>query len=300
MNVLLLGGEGFLGKNLQEELSRRHIQFVSRDIEDYDMSKQSSVRELVADLENVTHVVMLASKIGAKLFESDPLPSGKYNDLIVDNFITSLVKAAQKTGMKRDVMYYSSSEVFWSQKSSSDIIDSSSTFRFNMDNPRSVYSFVKMKAELVLQSLCKSDFAVSALKTVYPFNVVGKHQHRGVAYEMMRDALTKHIITYADDTVRTMTGAQLASQIACDAILKSSSCRVLQADNRCTVSMKMLAKIVARASGEKCSFVKMPPDKTIQYRQTSSFEDTHVHMEEVAKVLEGDLADLRRQVLQSI
>lgn len=296
MKVLLLGGNGFLGKNIQEELSRRQISFVSRDIDDYDMSEKASISCIIDDLIQSTHIVVLASKIGAKLFETDAEAAGKYNDMLTDNFIDALIKAALLYHMSWNVTYYSTSEVFWSQQSADSVIDHNSRFNIDMSNLRSLYSFVKIKAELVLKSLSNSHFAVNALKVIYPFNIVGKHQKRGVAYDMIKDLVTTGKISYAYDTVRTMTSARIASKMACDAILCEKDLRQLQADNRCTVSMKMLAEVVQHVIKMPCEFVELPADKTIRYKQVSRFEDNIDHMVDVADILRDDILDIEEQI----
>lgn len=41
-NVLLVGGNGFIGTNLQEEFTRRHVRFDTVDILDEDLTKSNS------------------------------------------------------------------------------------------------------------------------------------------------------------------------------------------------------------------------------------------------------------------
>ena len=73
MNVLLIGGDGFLGKGLQSELSARNICVTSIDKTQYDMTKtpdDAAFDMLDGYFRAATHVVMLAAYVGSKLFNS--------------------------------------------------------------------------------------------------------------------------------------------------------------------------------------------------------------------------------------
>ena len=72
MKVILFGGSGFLGQGLQEEFRNRNIDFKSIDKEDYDLINYKNLDKCIEDLKNISHVVILASKIGANLFISNP------------------------------------------------------------------------------------------------------------------------------------------------------------------------------------------------------------------------------------
>ena len=67
MRVLLLGGNGFLGTGLQKELNNRKVDFISIDKDDIDLVDKYSANKLVDILENITHVVILASNIGTSI-----------------------------------------------------------------------------------------------------------------------------------------------------------------------------------------------------------------------------------------
>ena len=72
-NVLLIGGDGFLGKGLQAELSARNVNFTSIDKTQYDMTKAPDADDfglLEPFFNDATHIVMLAAYVGAKLFNS--------------------------------------------------------------------------------------------------------------------------------------------------------------------------------------------------------------------------------------
>lgn len=72
-NVLLIGGDGFLGKGLQVELRSRAVGFMSIDKDRYDMTKTPDANDfelLEPFFKDSSHVVMLAANVGAKLFNS--------------------------------------------------------------------------------------------------------------------------------------------------------------------------------------------------------------------------------------
>ena len=95
MYILLLGGNGFLGSGLQDEFRQRNIIFKSVDKEDYDLINYANIYRCVEDLKDTTHVVVLASKVGIDLFNTNPVPASKYNSLI-HNFIIDAIKASSK------------------------------------------------------------------------------------------------------------------------------------------------------------------------------------------------------------
>lgn len=95
MSILLLGGNGFLGTGLQDELRHRGICYKSVDKDDYDLINYANMHKCVADMREATHIVVLASKVGIELFNTDPVSASKYNSLI-HNFIIDAIKAASK------------------------------------------------------------------------------------------------------------------------------------------------------------------------------------------------------------
>ena len=130
----------------------------------------------IADLEHATHVVVLASKVGIDLFNADPVPASRYNEL-VHNFVLDAVKAASLLYKKAyNVTYYSTSEVYGSLPSKDAVITECTPYSFIQNNDRYLYSYVKHKAET---DYFKLSFAhpetVSCIKIVHPFNVYGKN-----------------------------------------------------------------------------------------------------------------------------
>jgi len=114
MNVLLLGGDGFLGQGLQKEFNHRDIQYRSLDIKDLDLHDAKNIPRLPEMLEHFDNIVMLASKLGVKLFELDPINAANYNKQIYDNIISTIKLTSQRFKKSFNVTYYSTSEVFCS------------------------------------------------------------------------------------------------------------------------------------------------------------------------------------------
>lgn len=143
---LLLGGAGFLGQGLAKELVRRGRDFEIVDINDMDLSDQACIGDLAAIIPGFSHVFLLASRIGANLFESDPYPSGKINRQIYDNVMSAMLRSGAR-GLR--FFYYSTSEVYWSMPSPDVYIGKDTVPGENIDteNPRSVYALEKLYAE---------------------------------------------------------------------------------------------------------------------------------------------------------
>lgn len=175
-NILLLGGDGFLGHGLQDELKARNITFKSIDKKDYDLVNYANLSKCIEDFDGITHVVVLASKIGIDLFNSSPVPASMYNKML-HKFIFDAVKLASKTYKKAyNVTYYSTSEIYGSLNSIDSMISSKSTYNFIKNHDRYLYSYVKYQAETDYFKLnyTRPDI-VSCIKIVHPFNIYGKY-----------------------------------------------------------------------------------------------------------------------------
>lgn len=79
MKILLFGGDGFLGQGLQEELKLRDIQFKSIDKNDFDLTDYSNLNKCIDELNDISHIVILASKIGVDIFNNDAISASNYN-----------------------------------------------------------------------------------------------------------------------------------------------------------------------------------------------------------------------------
>ena len=272
--VLLLGGAGFLGIGLHEELIQRGIDTISLDKSDVDLEqdKDKVSKILQKNLICSSDIVLLASKIGAKLFESDNSnDAAEANKKIFDNVLFAVQQAAKKRARPFSFVYYSSSELFGSQKTIYDLITTKTPYSFDFSKPRHKYSYVKWQAENQLFAISEQHPDVlTNVKIIRPFNICGKNQKRGVMFEMISNAINEGKIFYAADTVRTMTGIDTASKMAANAIMIDQNVKVNVADSRCSLTMKSLAKIINSVLGMNCSLIETTPDSYMRYRSVSN------------------------------
>lgn len=295
MKVILFGGSGFLGQGLQEELRNRNIDFKSIDKDDYDLINYKNLDKCIEDLKDISHIVILASKIGVDLFISDPISSAKYNEQIHKFIYDAIVFASKKYSKKYNVTYYSTSETYGSLNSINDVITENTSYDFIKGHDRYLYSYVKCQAETDYYKLnYEHPEIVSSVKIIHPFNIYGKNQKRGVIYNMIKSALNKKIICYNDDTTRTMTGLKLASKLSVDSILSNKNHHINVADNRCSLSMKSLAYIIKDILNlDDVNIISYLPDKFIQYRHTSK-PDTNIELSK--EVMRDEILELVEQI----
>lgn len=273
---LLIGGEGFLGKGLQEELSDRGIKYKSVDIHTYDLTKTENIEQIVLDLKDITHIVLLASKVGALLFESNPEIASKDNKAIFENVIEATKIACETYNKKFTFIYYSTCEIFWSLKSKKDVITQTSKIAYDTTNLRSLYSDVKYHAELLLKDLYNTNKYFNNVKIFRPFNVSGKYQQRGVVYYMVYSALQTNTIYYNKDTTRTITPDWVARKLAVDySLIDNDGYSIYHlVDNNNSFSLKWLAQMIRyilndKYNAKQIQLKSIQPDKTIRYRHTS-------------------------------
>jgi dTDP-4-dehydrorhamnose reductase len=103
-----LGGAGFLGQGLAKVLFNLKIKFEIIDKNEIDLSDINNVLNLSYKIREFSHIFLLASKIGAELFEKDPYNANIINRRIYDNVMLA-ISLSGKTNLK--LFYYSTSEV---------------------------------------------------------------------------------------------------------------------------------------------------------------------------------------------
>lgn len=270
--ILLLGGDGFLGKGLQREFTVRGVDFTSLDMKDVDLTDPDSVGQIALTMTEYSHIVHLASIVGIDVFNSEPEYGAAVNAQIYKNFIKALNLAYDfqqgKTGF--DVTFYSTSEVFGGMHSKYDYITNDSPYRFDRNSQRYLYSKTKADMEKNLTEL-KNAGKLRFLKILRPFNISGKGQRRGVLYEMVKSAALSGKIKYMLDTTRSITDIDLASTEAVDRILAECDVSTNIVDN-CSVELKTIALRTAEYFGNDVELEEIEPDKYMRYRQVSKIE----------------------------
>ncbi len=294
--VLLVGGNGFIGSNLRDEFGRRHIQFDTMDITDEDLTRSNAV--MVKKLGGVTHVFLLASRIGADLFNKTPIEPYYDNITILYNCINAIQEASRKYGRKYHVVWYSSSEVFGSTKEDDVILDNSDV-KLNMNNPRTLYSIVKLTGELLLKKMF-DDKQICALTILRLFNISGKHQRRGVVYDMIYSASTSGRIQFSADTTRTITSVKSMIAQTFDAVFNNDFGVVERniTDDENSMFVEDLANVikeylVSRNIVKKIDIVKMKPDEFLQYRHTGEVMKGKVGGRSMNRIIKEVLSEVR-------
>lgn len=294
MNILLLGGDGFLGLGLQKELNQQNIYYVSLDKKDYDFHKEITIAQLTDKLKDFDNIVILASKIGAKLFETDAVNSADYNRRIHQNIISAIELAALKYNKIFSVTYYSTSEIFGSQSKIDSYITDSSEYHFDFSTSRHLYSYVKWQAEQELFKLnSEHPEIVSSVKIIRPFNIYGRNQKRGVIYDMIKSTMTENKIYYSADTTRTMTDIDLASRMSVDVILSNRNLKLNVVDPRCSITMKTLAEVIKHSLKIACELIEIPADASIHYRTVSVLNSD---IEQLSQIMSPHILELAEQI----
>ena len=270
MKVLLLGGNGFLGKSLQQELNNQGILFEVLDINDCDLSDIHQIDKLCCKMHNFTNVVLLAAKLGIQTFNNPyyATKASKYNAAICENVLKAIRLSKNKN---IDLTYYTTSELYGSLKSKDDIISTTSSYSYITDCNRGQYAMQKF---IAMQMFSKAHYfsELRNFKTIKPFNIYGPGQCRGVVYEMIKSALQSQTITYNADTTRTFTDINLCSKLSVDVILSDCEQHINVADGRCSLTLKSLANIIDTCLFEyglishHCKLIESEPDKFVRYR----------------------------------
>lgn len=251
-SIVVTGSNGFLGRNLCEELETRSWNLIKMDKEPdgIDLSTELGRKSLeeVLSRPNVDSIVMMAASIGVDTFESNPLDAFRNNLAIDQNCIRVIERISKMHEKKFNLFYYSSSEAFGSLRDEKEFFNGfSSAVNFTTVNPRSLYACEKAMMETVINTLFKNNS--SPLKTAMvfrPFNICGRWQRRGYMHKMVKTAIEHGEIHFAKDTTREVTPVDIATKTSADKIdeqLKVDDSKVF--NNRC-MSMSLGSSVCYR------------------------------------------------------
>lgn len=114
--------------------------------------------------------------------------------------------------------------------------------------------------------------SIGNLKIIRPFNVSGKHQRRGVVFDMVKDAVENGKIWYSMNTTRTLTSSEFAKSRSADLILSDKS-GVFNLSEGITLTMEALANEIRDRIGGSIELEAREADPQIQFRQTTRLSE---------------------------
>lgn len=239
-SIIVTGSNGFLGRNLCEELETRswNLIKIDRESDGIDLSTKLGQESLEEALTrpDVDSIVMMAASIGVDMFESNPLDAFRNNLAIDQNCIRSIERISKMHEKKFNLFYYSSSEAFGSLRDKKEFFNGfSSAVNFTTMNPRSLYACEKAMTEAVINALFKNNSSPFKTAMVFrPFNICGRWQRRGYMHKMVKTAIEHGEIHFAIDTTREVTPVDIATKASADKIdeqLKAGDSKVF--NDRC-------------------------------------------------------------------
>lgn len=245
-NLLLLGGNGFIGKNLQQALSNANIAYMISDITfnnqySVDLSTSQSIDVIVNALKYATDIVVLACTVGTDAYANFPFKSYQNNIQILLNVVAAINTATEKYSKKYNVIYFSSSDVYVKTKSYDEIITEKTPISIDTTRQLALYGNSKIAGEIMFERLY-SNKIIKSLKILRPFNISGKYQSDGVVYKMIKSALINKTISYDENVSRVITSVEyLCNKFI--SILQSSKRHLIKniADNNGSTMLKDLA-----------------------------------------------------------
>lgn len=271
-NVLLIGGNGFIGRNLHENLTNKCKKVVSIDRNDEDL--RFSNKKLINYLKESTDVFILASEVGAKAFNTNPVELYQNNKLLLDNIITSIEEVYTNFGVKLNVSWFSSSEIYGNIDKNT-FITEKTDIKLDINNKRTLYALIKIIGEQLFSEMYQIGH-INSLNIYRLFNVSGRYQQKGVLYDMVKSAIDTKTIEFCDKTTRTITSVKYAIKTIIETAFsnKNDIQSINIHEERNSLYLKDLAKIVKNTIEDEfdvknIKLIKKPVDNFIQYRHTA-------------------------------
>lgn len=209
--VLLIGGGGFIGKNLQvikdDDVMVSVIdslppvdglaKYPSNKIPYFNMPISiDSYEHLLYRINDADTILVLAGSLGVDNVSLNPMECFVNNTSIIQ----LVSKALSCTKSPKNAMFFSSSEVYGNMtmfRGMDAVVDS-----YNC--PRSLYAMAKLYGEKIFKGLVEEG-KINAGTVLRPFNITGAHQQKGVVAEMLRSGIVNKQIRVRENTTRTLT-----------------------------------------------------------------------------------------------
>lgn len=244
--LLLLGGNGFIGKNLQEILTKHNINYYISDLTYnnklcLNLADNSQIYKLIPTLNNITDIVILACTVGTQTYINNPITSYLNSINIINNISELLIYMHKTYNKKYNIIYFSSSDVYINTSSLNDYITELTPIKVDINRNIALYGEVKIIGETLFNTLLNNKI-IKSLKILRPFNISGKYQYQGVLYEMLKSAITLNQITYLDNTTRVITSTEYLCELFIT-ILNDQKTSLIKnvCDNNGSMSLKTLA-----------------------------------------------------------
>ena len=199
MNILVTGGEGFIGKKLVNRLIKEGHNVTSLDkTESADIIADLSSENFFFDAINldIDYIFHLAAQSGGYYSLKDPYIDGKWNCLGTIN----VVKLAQKLKVKK-LVYISSMAIYGNQELVSE--------EHSKHDPISFYGVSKFTGELYTKLIHEHSnipYTIFRLFATYGSGQDLKNKHQGILSIYLDQALNKDTIeiTGSEDRVREL------------------------------------------------------------------------------------------------
>lgn len=206
--VIILGGNGFLGTNLVEKLLSSNIDYIVLDLLSgcdltTDDGQNQLKNEIASTKSNDVDIVMMAAQLGSTLFNQTPFDPFYKNLTINMKCLDTFSKVVNQFNKNLHISFFSTSEVYGNIKNPANV-DYNLDISIDPLYSRSLYAQEKLLMETQLHYFRDINI-IKTLRIFRPFNISGKHQKRGVVYEMVKSLIKYKAIYYSIDQSREIT-----------------------------------------------------------------------------------------------
>lgn len=197
MKILIIGGNGFIGRALAEYFCKTHTVTV---LDKHGASDNISQYKLIqCDILNDSHVLNTAIKEADVVYHLAS-PVGIHsidthcNSFLHDMMRINLAVFSVVKKYNKKIIFFSTSEVYGNCKNACETDD---CIIGNPNTPRWGYASGKLTSEFLCKSLCEQSTVLR------PFNICGAGDDKGVLYKMLHAAFHSQDITIHGDGHQT-------------------------------------------------------------------------------------------------